>query len=373
MPNYKLLGIYSFADNLKKININDQVILKSEQFNIKSKNAIGVYTIDNNKIGYLPVENKNEITFFNNAYKISNLVLNKEYPSVEISRVYPENNYLDNIEYPYEKKIKYEYTLVNISKELQNSIVGLEKYLKTKRIKVKRSAIIYYDNNYINVLIEVSKGIEQFECITLKYFKENIDKYEELNENKLIENTFFKELLFYRLECYFEKNYKSPLNSPQITNIYLLNYVNAIIEEKVHDKLELENPKIDNILIIKLYLRYLFHKNDEYILKYINKIINENYTDVDNAMKKIIPNYKVTQEIITQYNLEIGKFMYDHKHEMYEYMDFTNKLSVLVISDEFNINYLYNGLLTKKSNLIVYNPLMGIFLKINDINLRLFD
>ena len=172
MPNYKLLGIYSFADNLKKINVDDQVILKSEQLNIKSKNAIGVYTVDNKKLGYLPVENQNEITFFNNAYKISNLVLNEKYPLVEISRVYPKNNYLDDIEYPYEKKIKYKYILVDISKELQKSIIGLEKYLTTKKFKVKRSAVIYYDDNYINILIEISKGIEQFECITLKYFKE---------------------------------------------------------------------------------------------------------------------------------------------------------------------------------------------------------
>ena len=57
MPNYKLLGIYSFANNLKEININDKVILKSEKFNIKSKNAIGVYTINDKKIGYLPIEN----------------------------------------------------------------------------------------------------------------------------------------------------------------------------------------------------------------------------------------------------------------------------------------------------------------------------
>jgi hypothetical protein len=373
MPNYKLLGIYSFADNLKKININDQVILKLDQFNIKSKNAIGVYTIDNKKLGYLPVENQNEIVFFNNAYKISNLILNKEFPLVEISRFYPKNNYLDNIEYPYEKKIKYGYILVNISRELQKSMIGLEKYLKTKRIKVKRSAVIYYDDNYINILIEVSKGINQYECITLKYFKENIDRYEELNENKLIENTFFRELLFYRLEYYFEKNYISPLNSPQITNIYLLKYVNTIIQEQIHDKLELINEKIDNILIIKLYLRYLFHNNNEYILKYINKIINKEYTDVDKAMEEIIPNYKVIKEIIINYNLEQGKFIYDHKYKMYEYIDFTNESSVFVISDEFNINYLYNGLLTKKSNLIVYNPLMGIFLRINDINLDLFN
>jgi hypothetical protein len=372
MPTYKLLGIYSFADNLKKVNIDDQVILKSEKLNIKSKNAIGVYTIDNKKIGYLPTENYNEINFFNDAYKISKLFLNKDYPLVEISRVYCKNNCINNVEYPYEKKIKYEYVLINITKNLQKSVIGLEKYLETKKIKVKSSAIIYNDDNYINILIEISKGFEQFECITLKYFKENIDRYEELNENKLIENIFFKELLFYRLECYYEKNYKSSLSYPQITNNELLNYVNNIIEEQVHEKLELKNDKINNILLIKLYLRYLFHNNNEYILKYINKTINKNYNNVDEAMTLIIPNYKILIELIIKYNLEIGKFTYNHKYEIYDYIDFTNDLSVFIISEEFNINYLYNVLLTKKENLIIYNPIMGFFLKINNINIELF-
>jgi hypothetical protein len=86
--------------------------------------------------------------------------LNKEYPLVEISRYYPENNYLDNVEYPFEKKIKYEYVLVNISKELQKSVIGLEKYLGTKRIKVKKSAVIYFDENYINVYNKIEEKSE---------------------------------------------------------------------------------------------------------------------------------------------------------------------------------------------------------------------
>ncbi len=373
MPNYKILGIYSFADNLKNININDKVILRSEKYNIKSKNAIGVYTNDNKKLGYLPNENANEINSFNNAYKISNLVLNKEYPIVEISRDYLETNYLDNVEYPFEKKIKYEYVLVNISEELRKAVIGLEKYLETKRIKVKKSAVIYCDENYVNILIEVSKGIEQFECITIKYFKENIDKYEELNEKKLIDNIFFRGLLFYRLECYFEKNYRSALKSPEITNIYLLKYVNDIVEEKVHDELILEYKKVDYMLLIKLYLRYLFHNKDEYILKYINSFTQKEYTDVSKGMKKLISNYKLLNELKENLKLECGKFTYDYKNEMYEYVDYTNETTVFIISEQFNINYLYASLLTKKTNLIMYNPLLGTILKIDNIDLGLFN
>ena len=350
MPSYKLLGIYSFADTLKKIHINDQVILKSEKFNIKSKNAIGVYTTDDKKLGYLPVENQTEISSFDNAYKISNLVLNKEYPLVEISRFYPKNSCLENVEYPYEKKIKYEYKLVNITIELQKTIIGLEKYLKTKRIKVKRTAVIYYDENYINILLEVTKGVEQFECITLKYFKENNDKYEELYENNLIECVFFRELLFYRLECYFEKNYKRPIELPEINNN---NYIQYIIDEKIHNDILYDVKKNINkntiYELIKLYLRYLFHKNDYYVLKYGNELLgNYNYTDVNLILSKIIPNYSELNKFIENYNMELGNFTYNHDFELYDYIDFTNDDSVFVLSLDFNINFLYNALLTKK-------------------------
>ena len=150
-------------------------------------------------------------TFFNNSYKICTLILNQEFPLVEISRYYPPINLLSNVEYPFEKKIKYEYKIVDISKELRDSLIKLEKYLGTKRIKVKRSAIIYFDEYYINLLIEVSKGVQQFQTITNKYFKENYDRFEELYENELIDHTFYRELLMYRLECYYESNYDNIL------------------------------------------------------------------------------------------------------------------------------------------------------------------
>ena len=127
------------------------------------------------------------------------------------------------------------------------------------------------------------------------------------------------------------------------------------------------------MLIIKLYLRYLFHNKSEYILNYINKILNINCTDVNIAINQIIPNYKILLEMMQKYNLELGKFVYDHKHELYEYIDFTMETSVMVISEEFNINYLYNALLTNKTELIIYNPLKGIFLRINDLNLDFFN
>ena len=373
MPNhYKILGINSFSENLKSnIQIGDQVVLKSEKYNIKSKNAIGVYTKENKKLGYLPIESKDEISLFRNSYKIVTLILNKDYPLVEIARQFERSNFLLNVEYPYEKKIKYTYKLIHIPDELQKKLTGLKNYLLTKKINVKKLVIIYYDHDFINLLIETSAGIEQFQCVTLDYFKKNSDKYEELNDNNLIENMFFRELLFYRLECYFEKNYKRPIELPEINNN---NYIQYIIDEKIHNDILYDVKKNINkntiYELIKLYLRYLFHKNDYYVLKYGNELLgNYNYTDVNLILSKIIPNYSELNKFIENYNMELGNFTYNHDFELYDYIDFTNDDSVFVLSLDFNINFLYNALLTKKKNLIIYNPLIGNILKIENINL----
>jgi hypothetical protein len=358
MPSYKILGIYSFAENIKAMHLDDPVILKKEEYNIKSKDAIGVYSIKDKKLGYLPVENHNEIKDFNLSYKISKLILNQDYPVLEISRYYPKINYLDNIEYPFEKKIKYEYKLVKISNALEKSIVSLEKYLYTKKLKVKRTAVIYVDENFINILIEISRGIQQFQTVTIKYFKENSEKYEELYENNLIDSFFYRDLLIYRLECYFESNYESILSYPEITNKFLLKYIPTIKVSTIHNSINLEIKSIDNIILVKLYLRYLLTNNDYYLLKYVDKI--------DKKLVNLLNNF------INTYNLELGKFTYDHSLKIYDYIDFTNSSTVFIISSDFKTNYLYTAYLTSKKNIIIYNPFEGTILEINDIDLNLF-
>ena len=93
MSTYKILGSYSYAANIKKVKLNDMVILKQEYYNIKSKDAIGVYTIDNMKLGYISSELWNKLSQYSNSYKISNITLNKNF-CLEISRAYSKISYL---------------------------------------------------------------------------------------------------------------------------------------------------------------------------------------------------------------------------------------------------------------------------------------
>jgi hypothetical protein len=354
MPNYKVLGIFSFANNLLNIKINDSVILKKEKYNVKSKNAIGVYSTENKKIGYLPIEEKDEVLFFQTSYKISKIILNQDYPSVEISRDYDSKNIITNVEFNYIKKIKYDFKIVdNLSKILLADIERLTKYLQTRKIKLKRVAVLYIDDNYINLALETIKGIEIFYTVTSTYFNNFKDKFDELLEYNLIDNTFFKDLMFYRLECYYEANYKN------INEINLL--VNKIKMSKIEiEPLDIIIENIDIILLTKLYINYLITQESEYILKYLNKFSKKVYTDVEKILKKIIPNYSVIKNFYEINNIILGNFFYDHSYKIYSYIDFCNSDTIFIISDKVEMFHLINCYLSDKNKIIYYNPESGI-------------
>jgi hypothetical protein len=355
MPSYKILGIYSFANTLKEVLEGDPVTLKHEKYNIKSKNAIGVYVKNVKKIGYLPIENNDELLNFKNSYKISKLQLNQEYPIVEISRYYDNINFIPNYEFTYIKKIKYDYKLIEPNKELTNSINSLLSNFKHRRINVKRIAITHVDDDYINIIVETSKGIETFNTITHKFFKENIDRYEELLEFNLIEHTFYKELMFHRIEKYIESNY---------TNITKCNFIkNDFFEMKIFEPIILLNKKIDLIYLTKLYLHCLIINDFKFVIKYLNQFTSIQYNNVEDCLEKTIENINILDSFLNTYELKLGGFYYDHTKKIYSEIDFINENSVIIISKEILDCDILN--LANKKNLIIYNPFEGTINKLN--------
>lgn len=332
MPSYKVLGIYSFADNLKEMNVNDVVILKKNILNIRSKNAIAVYSLDNKKLGYLPVENDDELKFHNNSYKICKIVLSNDNAILEIKRDYKINNYLDDIEHPIVKEIKYsKMNIITVDHDLKSCIERLQKELKRKKINVKQIVVTYMNENYINLLIETNKGISTYYMVTRKYYKENQDKYNELFEYNLISNMFFQELHVHRLEKYYEANY---------TNIDNLNLVcnYSLIEDNIHNKLKMKKK-----LNWNMYLRFLITKD----LFYFNEDIND-YVENSGEINKFMHTFN---------NINLGKFMYDHKKKIYGYINFENDEYI------FDIEELKNVFALSTKNIIIYYPELGLIKK----------
>ncbi len=355
MPSYKILGIYSFANTLQEASINDPVVLKHEKYNIKSKNAIGVYIKNNKKIGYLPIENSNELLNFKNAYKLTKLQLNQEHPIVEISRCYKTINKLDNYEFDIIKKIKYEYLLIDPPKDLITPINTLINTFKQKRINIKRIAITYLDSDYVNVTIETPKGIETFFTVTYNFFNSNIEKYEELNEYNLIEHIFYKDLIFHRPEKYFITNYTNLLECTDSDCNFL--------EIKICDPLITLNDKIDEIYFTKLYLYCKIINDFDFVIKYLSKYVKRKYTDLE-ILQKTIENIDVLNNFYETYELRLGGFYYNHSNKTYFEIDFINDDTIIIISDESNNNHVLTCELANKNKLIIFNPLNGTINKI---------
>ena len=357
MPTYKILGIYSFADNLKETILHEPVILKHEKYNIKSKNAIGVYIKDNKKIGYLPIENNDELLNFKNSYKISKLQLNQDYPIVEIIRYYSSINTIDNYEFNYIKKIKYDYKLIEPPNDLVIPLKNVINNLKHKRISVKRIALTHLDDDFINLTIETSKGLETFCIITYKYFKENQEKYEELLEFNLIDHTFFKELVFHRLEKYIETNYTNILK-------YDNNNKYQFLEMNIYEKINKLNDNIDIIYFTKLYIYCIINNDFNYIIKYLNKFTKRKYDDIE-IVEKLIENSIVINNVFETYELKLGGFFYDHDKKFYSEIDFMNDDSIIIVSEEVSNKLVLNTNLVNRKNLIIYNPIEGTINKIS--------
>jgi hypothetical protein len=336
MPTYKILGIYSFAETLKKMYINDPVILKAEKNNIQSKNAIGIYNKEHKKLGYLPIEKKEELNIENNIYKITKLCLHSEIPTVEISRSYNYIGFIPNIEFPFIKKIKYKYKNINISKELSKAIESLILDLKLKRIKIKKSLVTYVDDFFINLILETAKGFETFNLVTYNYYTKYKDFYEEIYEKNLIDVPFFRELLVHRIEKYFEVNYK---------NVEDLNE-NVVKFDKMTEY-HLHEPINDYTLdVFNIYFNYLINNDDTYLKDY-----NLN----------IFENIKL---FFNKYTIELGNFYYCHDLEIYGYLYYlTDNAYIEIINNtpEYIDSYIYKCYLAKKDNLILYNPVTGYY------------
>jgi hypothetical protein len=355
MSRYKILGIYSFANTLKDVNINEPVFLKHEKYNIKSKNAIGVYVKNNKKIGYLPIENNKELFNHKYSFKISKIELNQDNSIVEISRSFLLINKLDNYEFDFLKNLKYEYQFIDPPKDLLNSITFLINNFKHKKINIKKLALTYIDDNYVNLVIETLTGIETFYTVTYQYFCNNIDIYNELFEFNLIDNLFYKDFFFHRPEKYFLINYKNILKLDKIDSKFVK--INNL------DPLVVKYNKIDIIYFTKLYLYCKIIDDYTLIIKYLNVFINENYYDLK-ILETTIDNINILNNFYETFEIKLGGFYYDHNLKIYSEIEFINDNSIIIISDSLNTKILHCCNLANKKNIIVFNPKNGEINKI---------
>ena len=210
MQSIQIDGTFTYIDIVKTVKLGDMVKLIKNPNNRINKEAIGVYTIDGKKLGYIPFKSSQlDIT---ESFYISKISLTKDNLQVLISRKYPAagNSNIIQIEPEIFRKSKIStFFPENFSQDLKR----FQKNLEKSGVKFNRIVPIYYDTNYITIMIETlddnnEKAKNYFYLVTKEYYDNNVFKYDEFFELGLMARNIYIPFQIHRLETYIEKNYK---------------------------------------------------------------------------------------------------------------------------------------------------------------------
>lgn len=344
MQIIQLTGTLTFSNNIKNLKIYDDVKLKRNPTNKISSDAIGAYTLDGLKIGYIPFK-ESQINI-KSKYTISKINLLFHPPLILISCEFDSINFIQ-IEPECISDLRNNDTL-----EINNDIKLFKKYLQVSNIEINNIGISYQDNNYINLIIDDNI----FYTVTKKYYEENIFKYDEFYKLKLIPKCIFQQFQIHRLEIYLKQKYKS-IDSLLIKKIKYDNF------EFIQTKTDLLNTIIFNNLskeqennIIKLIIQYNIEQNEYYNPEFYYNLITGLKTEIKYNLENFKNNFN---------NLKIGGLCYNHDYKKYCYIDLYDDNNIIDISTkcinkEYIKELLIKLIISKKNIINIYNPITGI-------------
>ena len=340
MQIIQLDGVYTYMNNVKNLKIEDIVKLLPNKNNRINSKAIGAY-VNNNKIGYIPytIDQIN----INNTYKIYKINLNKNNLQILISCNNDISNYI-KYESEFIKKLIYNNTIIKTN--LDQDILKFSKYLQRSNIIFSNIGITYYDDNFINILIEnnIDEINNMFYTVTKKYYDNNIFKYDEFFCNNLITQQFFELFKIHRLDIYLIKNYSSIEKKIKSKNIKqkIIEDLNITIKKNIlsNNIFHTNNIDIIKILILK-EIKSSLVTNIELKNNYIN-LLNKNYFyDIFN-------------------NIEEGALYYNHNLKIYVEIDFIIDDTIIEINNNINnsliLQLLIKLIISNKNNIFIYNP-----------------
>jgi hypothetical protein len=200
-------GTFTFQDTIRNLKFGDKIKLIKNPNNKINSDAIGAYTLQGKKIGYVPF--KDTQIDIKAEYTIS-----KIYPNVFISRKLSDISNIIKV-YKYNSNIMEN----NIDPKLLSELKSFTKFLERSKIIVKNIGITFQDENFID--LKINDTI--FYTVTKKYYEKNVFIYDELYNLSLIPKNIYLPFQIHRLEVYIMKNYKSIdklIKSKKMQDIY---------------------------------------------------------------------------------------------------------------------------------------------------------
>ena len=373
MQNIQIDGIFTYIDNIKKLKLGDTIKLIPNPKNRLNKDAIGAYTLDLKKIGYIPF-NKSQIDI-NLKYNVSHISLNSFKPLLLITVCFPNENIIIT-------KPIIENQIQNKNEKLRESLEHFSKYLLNNKVEFEILKIIYNDDNFIDLSIDDNI----FYTVTKKYYDLNIFKYDEFYKYKLIPTCIYEPFKIHRLENYIKKKYKKIHINKKFNNEISINILNCneIIINKVifndnnnNDKTVINITTDNNNILISnaIYKDYNILKKDNIFINDFKYVLLYSITQHEYYNYNIINNYDkiniyldINEFLILYPNIKLGGLCYNHKYKLYCYIDLYDDDNIIEILFNDLTNNLFIYLIIKliifnKSTINIYNPLKGSILK----------
>jgi hypothetical protein len=356
MQSIQIDGTFTYIDTVKTVKLGDPVKLIKNPNNRINKEAIGVYTMDGKKLGYVPFKSSQlDIT---ESFYISKINLTKDNLQLLISRKYmaagdsniiqsvPSFTLLKNVPEIFRKSLVSTFFPENFIQDLKR----FQKNLEKSGVKFNRIVPIYYDTNYITILIETlddndEKTKNYFYLVTKEYYDKNVFKYDEFFELGLMARNIYIPFQTHRLETYIEKNYK-PIK----------------VNRRAKTDTNITETKIERIFKTKTI-------DDEDIIRAIiqseimGTTISEDYSINLLPLLELFPNVKV------------GGICYNTTLKKYCYIDmYCDDMIIELIFEKptktgfaTKINEMNCKLeIANKSTFVMINPIDGILYKINN-------
>jgi hypothetical protein len=316
MLDIQIDGIYTYVDNVKNLKLGDKIKLILNPNNRINVNAIGAYTLDNKKIGYVPFK-VNQIDI-NLIYTVSKISLNQNNPLLLISINFNNSNFI----------------LIDNKQDLSIKIINddvkkFRKYLERNGHEIQDIFISNMDDNYIDLTIKSNNDSTIFNTVSKQYYESHIFKYNEFYQYKLINHCIYQPFLIHRLESYIIKQY-NPINKLVKKNNKKLNELNLTFDI-INDNDILNLFEDINSLSLcynhnmKAYCYINFYNNDTIF----DIIYNDEYNNVPIYLIKLLISNKKNMIL---YNPSISKI---YKLELNEII--LEKLSVISGSYKKNV------------------------------------
>ena len=387
MQYIQIDGTYTYIDNVKSLKIGDIIKLIANPLNRLNADAVGAYTLNGKKIGYIPF--KSTQIDINGKYVISKINLSQLNPILLISKEFDVSNFIHCepyiISFLKNKTLRY----IETPSKLTNDLKKFAKHLQMQKSGITKIGICDFDDYFTTLCIETNDSSNVFYTVTKKYYDSNIFKYDEFFKFGLITKCIYQQFQIHRLEKYLELNYKV-LSSKKINNLIkslnndFLSVNSGFTQIKTNELIILDNQIIKLIDIpdytqdfIKLLVQYLIDSSNHYNLFNPNnllKLLNKN---------EILLNKFNADYLLNMFpNIKIGGICYNHKLKLYCTIDLFDVDNIIEISDIQEINHtfliklLIKLIISEKKIINVYNPITGILYQqeiSNEIKKNIFN